>query len=51
MCAQAAYAVVLNIEHFVFYISCKHKNKLNQILFSLLRQLKMHRGEIYALTC
>lgn len=48
MCTHAAYAVVLNMEHFVFYISCKHKNKLNQILFSLLCQLKMHRGEICA---
>lgn len=43
MCTQAAYAVVLNTEHFVFCISCKHKNKLNQILFSVLCWLKkMH---------
>lgn len=40
MCTQAAYAVVLNIEHFVFYISCKHKNKLMKFFFSLLCWLK-----------
>ena len=45
MCTQAAYAVVLNTEHFVFHIFCKHKNKLNQLLFSSLcwlKKKKMH---------